>query len=172
MNIFLVGYRCSGKTSVGKTLARKLHRPFADADEELVRENNMSISDMVAQHGWDYFRQHERAVIRQLSSLDNYVIATGGGAILNPDNITDMKNSGFVVWLKATARTIRYRILLDKITETQRPALTDKGLLEEIEDLLAIRNPLYEKAMDMSVETDTPDADGICDVILKNFKTG
>ena len=100
------------------------------------------------------------------------VIATGGGAILNPDNITDMKNSGFVVWLKATARTIRYRILLDKITETQRPALTDKGLLEEIEDLLAIRNPLYEKAMDMSVETDTPDADGICDIILKNFKTG
>ncbi len=172
MNIFLVGYRCTGKTSVGKALAQRLRRPFADADEELVRENNMSIADMVAQHGWEYFRQHERAVIRRLSSLDNYVIATGGGAVLNPDNITDMKNSGFVVWLKAMAGTIRYRILPDKITETQRPALTDKGLLEEIEDMLAIRNPLYEKAMDMSVETDIPDADGICDVILKNLKTG
>jgi len=169
MNIFLIGYRCTGKTSVGKALAQKLNRPFADADEELVRENSMSIADMVVQHGWDYFRQRERAVIRRLSSLDNYVIATGGGAVLNPENITDMKKSGFAVWLKATAKSIKYRILLDKVTETQRPALTDKGLLEEIEEVLAIRNPLYETAMDMSVETDNPDVNGICDVILKKL---
>lgn len=170
MNIFLIGYRCTGKTSVGKALARRLHRPFADADEELAKENCMSIADMVAQYGWDYFRKKEREIIRQLSSLENYVIATGGGAVLNPDNIRDMKKSGAAVWLTASPETIRHRIMKDKVTETQRPALTDKGLLEEIGEVLATRNPLYQTAADMSVKTDSLDTDGICDAILKSIK--
>jgi shikimate kinase len=170
MNIFLIGYRCTGKTTVGKALAQRLQRCFIDADEELTKENNISIADMVAQHGWDYFRQREREVIRRLSNFDNHVIATGGGAILNPENIRDMKKSGFVVWLTASPETIRYRIVKDKITDTQRPALTDKGLLEEIGEMLAIRNPLYETAMDMRVETDSLDADSICDAVIKKFK--
>lgn len=170
MNIFLIGYRCTGKTSVGKALSHRLNCPFTDADEQLVKENRMTIADMVAQYGWDYFREKERAVIRQLSSLENYVVATGGGAVLNPENIENMKKSGFAVWLTASPETIRHRILKDKVTETQRPALTDKGLLEEIEEVLAIRNPLYEAAMNVCIRTDTLDMSDICEIIVKHYR--
>lgn len=170
MNIFLIGFRCTGKSSVGKALAQRLAYPFKDADEELVRENGVSITEMVAQHGWQFFREKERSVIRSLSMLDNHVIATGGGAVLNPDNIADMKCNGFVIWLKAKSDTIRQRILQDKITDEQRPALTEKGLIAEIEETLAVRNPLYEQASDICVDTDDLDIGEIVGVLYLTFQ--
>ncbi|NJL60378.1 MAG: shikimate kinase [Desulfobacteraceae bacterium] len=104
MNIFLIGFRCTGKSSVGKALAQRLTYPFKDADEELVAESGVSITDMVAKHGWPFFREQERDIIHRLSLSDNRVIATGGGVILDPDNIRDMKHNGFVMWLKGKTR--------------------------------------------------------------------
>ncbi len=170
MNIFLIGFRCTGKSSVGKALAQRLSYPFRDADEEIVRENSISIAEMVAQHGWQFFRDKERDIIHRLSLTDRSVIATGGGVILNPENIRDMKCNGFVIWLKARPETIRERILQDKMTEKQRPALTDKDLIAEIEETLSFRNPLYEQASDISMDTDGLDIGEIVGVLYLTFQ--
>lgn len=166
MNIFLIGYRCTGKTSVGKLLAEKLEWAFADSDAEIVKAHGMSISEMVAKHGWDFFREKERAVIAQLSQSDRYIVATGGGVVLNPENMRDMKANGVIVWLKAMPETIMKRILSDEHTEALRPALTSKGFLGEIEETLAARTPLYESAMDFYVDTDHLSADEIAESIV------
>jgi len=165
MNIYLIGYRCTGKTTIGKALAESLGWHFADADEELVRANSMTVAEIVAQFGWDYFREKEREIILQLSLLDQYVIATGGGVILKPENIQDMKQSGIIVWLRASPEIIKKRILSDAATRDLRPALTSKGLTDEIEETLLKRTPLYENAMDFFADTDSWDIDTICGII-------
>jgi len=169
MNIFLIGYRCTGKTSVGKALGQSLNLPFIDADAELVRKNSMTISNMVAEHGWEFFREKERLIIKSLCSLKNHVIATGGGAVLNPENVTAMKETGAVIWLKASTEIIQSRILYDMKTQEQRPALTDKDLMAEIKETLAFRNPLYENAANLSIDTDSLNIDEICQNIIKRI---
>ena len=102
MNIFLIGYRCTGKSSVGKRLAGKLQWPFLDTDTELIREAGVGISDIVREQGWEVFRDKERAIIRWVCTLDRHVVATGGGAVLDRANLDQMKGSGMLVWLKAS----------------------------------------------------------------------
>ncbi|OQX26239.1 MAG: hypothetical protein BWK80_11555 [Desulfobacteraceae bacterium IS3] len=166
MNIFLIGYRCTGKTSAGKALAEKLGQTFADSDSEIVKEQGMSVAEMVSAQGWDFFREKEQLVIRRLCAGDRQVLATGGGVILNPENVKNMRQSGIVVWLKALPETIKQRILNDEATSHLRPSLTAKGLTEEIEDVLSIRTPLYEGAMNFSVDTDQAGIDEICRIII------
>lgn len=166
MNIFLIGYRCTGKTSLGKALAEKLGWTFADSDAEIVKEQGMTIAETVSLHGWDFFREKEQSVIRHLCSGDRQVIATGGGVILNPENVKNMRQSGMVVWLKARPETVRQRIMNDEATSHLRPSLTAKGAAEEIEDILSVRTPLYEGAMNFSLDTDQADIDEICRLLI------
>lgn len=166
MNIYLIGYRCTGKTSVSKVLARHLGWAVIDSDAEIVKAQGESISDIVSNKGWDAFRSMEKAVIAQLSGLKNRVIATGGGAILKEENIANMKKSGKVVWLKARPGTIQKRMAGDLNTTDFRPALTDKGIFDEIEETLSIRNPLYETAMDFFIDTDELSIDSVCRKII------
>ncbi len=166
MNIFLIGYRCTGKSTIGRMLAETLGLTFADADRELEMEHRITIAEMVARHGWEYFRQKERETLVRLCKKDNQVIATGGGVILNPENISDMKKSGTVIWLKADAETVKSRLLGDEKTQSQRPALTDKGLVDEIEENMAFRYPLYEKAANFFVNTDGVSADELCRALI------
>ena len=169
MNIFLIGYRCSGKTVVARMLARKSGRLFVDTDDEMVKKFKMSIKDIVNQEGWDSFRQKERLVIQGVCDQEHLVVATGGGCVLDRENVSDMKKTGKLVWLKADADTIKKRILADERTEALRPSLTGRGLLEEIEEMLQIRNPHYEQAMDFSIETDTCSVGEICEAIEKKL---
>jgi shikimate kinase len=169
-NIFLIGYRCTGKSCVGKTLASAIGWTFVDADTELVRENKMTINDMVERHGWSFFRDQERRIIKKLCTLDRRVVATGGGAVLDPKNIAGMRRNGVVVWLKASPETVKRRILQDKQSKALRPALSAKGLIEEIEEILSLRTPLYESAMDFFIETDDRDIDGVCRLVREKIK--
>ncbi|OEU67916.1 MAG: hypothetical protein BBJ57_12100 [Desulfobacterales bacterium PC51MH44] len=169
MNIFLIGYRCTGKTSVGRALAKSLGRPFFDADAELVEEQGLNISEIVSQQGWDAFREMEKAIIKKVCALDDFVVATGGGVVLNDENVKNMKKSGVLVWLKATPGTIKKRILQDNNTKDFRPALTLKGSVEEIEETLLFRNPYYENAMDFYVDTDYFGIDEVCSAIIKKL---
>ena len=169
MNIFLIGYRCTGKTSVGRSLAKSLGRPFLDADSELVKEQNLNISEIVSKQGWDAFREIESDIIKRVCALDDHVVATGGGAVLNDKNVKHMKRSGKLVWLKATPETIKKRILQDKNTKDFRPPLTSKGYVEEIHETLLNRNPFYEKAMDLDVDTDDIGIDEVCHAIIKKL---
>ncbi|HUV50190.1 MAG TPA: shikimate kinase [Anaerolineae bacterium] len=166
MNIYLTGYRCTGKTSVGKSLAQALEWSFIDADLELVARYGMTIAEIVSKEGWGSFREKEKAVLRRLSLLDKHVVATGGGVILDIENVEQMKKSGTIIWLKATPETIKERILQDQNTEDLRPSLTSKGLVEEIEETLLARKPLYESAMDFSIDTDNRGIDDICSTIM------
>ena len=169
MNIFLIGFRCSGKTSVGELLADGIGWSFIDTDEELVKDRGLSITDFVDKEGWDAFRQMERTIIQRVSDLDSHVVATGGGAVDDMKNVEHMKRKGVLVWLKADSDAIKKRMLQDKSTGDFRPALTYKEAVDEIEEMLSLRNPHYEKAMDVAVDTNFLDVDEICEKILKNL---
>ena len=116
MNIFLIGYRCSGKTAVGRILGRQTGRLFVDTDDEVVKKSSSSIKDIVDNEGWDSFRQKEREVIQEVCRRDHQVVATGGGVVMDVENVTDMKKTGRLIWLRAKADTIRNRMLADKRT--------------------------------------------------------
>ncbi|ACL03460.1 Shikimate kinase [Desulfatibacillum aliphaticivorans] len=165
-NIYLIGYRATGKTTVGKALAAAMDRPFVDADEMLEREQGRTIAEIVEAGGWEEFRRLEKELLKRLSGLDRHIIAPGGGAILDPDNVQAMQGSGLVVWLTADPKVICNRLAGDDKTETQRPALTDQGVLDEINTVLEQRIPLYKKAAMLTVSTEGIGVDEICRRIL------
>ena len=170
MNIFLIGYRCTGKTTVGRCLAKRLERSFFDTDLELVKEQGMKISEIVSKKGWTDFRDIEKRVVQCVCERDNQVVATGGGTVLDEENVKRMKDRGVLVWLRADIKTIEKRIIEDNATQDFRPALTSKGSIEEIQETLLARNPFYERAMDFFVDTDSMDIEAICDTILQKIK--
>lgn len=170
MNIYLIGYRCTGKTSVGKCLSEKIGWDFIDADTALVEKYNMTVSDIVAASGWEDFRDKEADVLQSISRLNNYVVATGGGVILKPQNVATMKRTGHIIWLKASNFNIKQRMLKDLKTDEQRPALTHKKLDDEIEETMAQRAPLYENAMHTFIDTDRLTIDTVCDHIQDMLK--
>lgn len=170
MNIYLTGYRCTGKTSIGRSLAESLKIPFVDADIYLSDKYNMTISNIVSKQGWESFREKESIVLKEISKQGNRVIATGGGVILKEKNITLMKKKGIVIWLQATPDTIKKRIIQDESTKDSRPSLTPKGLLNEIEETLNQRRPLYKKSMNFTVNTDNVEIDRLCSRIMKTIK--
>ncbi len=166
LNIYLIGYRGSGKTSVGKTLARLLNRTFLDMDIEAVQASGMNIHDMVARHGWEAFRRLEADIVRKVALRNGHVIATGGGVVLDADNVQRMKSSGRVIWLRIRHETARIRVAGDPATADQRPGLTAAGCMDEVESVMRDRAPLYEKASDLTVDTDDLDIETICRHIL------
>jgi shikimate kinase len=172
MNIYLIGYRCCGKTSVGKALAKLLDRPFLDTDAIVVEKSGMTIGDIVAKNGWNAFRDMEKSVIEQTTLLDLYVIATGGGSILNPDNVRNMRKAGRVIWLRVNPQTVRVRMAADPETRIQRPGLTPIGSTDEIETVLLSRQPLYESAGHLALDTDILGIDVICRKILEHTQQG
>ena len=154
MNLFLIGYRCSGKTSVGRLVAQRLGCGFFDADLELTRVWGQSIAGIVAESGWKVFRRRERETIRALCQKDRCVIATGGGSVLDDRNVHRMRANGIVVWLLVGAPTVLRRMQQDALTGDQRPALSAKEPKVEITDNLIQREPFYARAMDFSVDGD------------------
>lgn len=168
-NVFLIGYRCTGKSSVGKLLSKKLGWPFIDTDSRLVSDSGQSIKEIVEIHGWQTFREMEHAIVEEVCSFDRRIVATGGGVVLNADNVKLMKKSGRLVWLRAKPETIRTRMMQDTDTETFRPALTAKDSMAEVGTTLIEREPLYEKAMDFFVDTDDQQVDEVCDAIIQQL---
>jgi len=171
MNMYLIGYRCTGKSSVGKLLAAKLGMKFKDTDTELVKRTQRSISKLVETSGWEEFRRIEKNIIRELSELEKHVVATGGGVILDGDNVEYMKKTGIVVWLKASSQTIRERMKKDRETKEFRPALSVKGTIDEIDEILSARKRFYEEAMDFYIDTDYLDVSDVCHDIMDLVET-
>ncbi len=109
MNIILIGYRGSGKSTVGRSLASRMRRRFVDTDD-LIESKEGQISDIVKSRGWDHFRAIEKRIVGEISQEDNLVIALGGGAVLDPDNIVNLERNGFIIWLKADRDVLRKRM--------------------------------------------------------------
>jgi len=163
MNVVLIGYRGTGKSTVGRRLAARLGRTVVSTDLEIVKRAGAGIPDIVAQHGWDYFRDLESQVCRELADRDGLVIDTGGGAILREQNVEALKKTGVLFWLTASIGTIRKRIGRD----TQRPSLTGtKSFIDEIQEVLHERTPKYQAAAHHVVETDGRSIKQVVDEIL------
>jgi shikimate kinase len=155
---------------VGKSLAEKLNRSFVDTDSLLVTRQGMSIKEIVGAHGWESFRQMERTMLKTVCASKGQVVATGGGIILNDKNVTLMKKSGKIIWMKAQKETIKNRMLQDKDTQDFRPALTLDNSIMEIEETLHSREPLYQNAMDLFVDTDDHDIRAIAKIIIEKLR--
>ena len=115
---------------MGKHLAQKLGWLFVDTDDRLVEKDGRSVKEIVEDDGWEGFRRLEKEVIQEVCAQDKTVIATGGGAILDPANVEVMQKRGQVVWLKVSPQTVKQRMARDEGTDTLRPALTSKGLYD------------------------------------------
>ncbi len=168
MNLFLIGYRCTGKTTVGKRLAARLSWDFVDADAEAAADIGMPIAELVARKGWSSFRRAEKAVIDRICRKNEQVIATGGGVVLDAENVRKMRSAGRVVWLKASPETIRRRMMADAASPDQRPPLTNRDLDAEIRETLAQRYDLYASAADAAVETDRDGIEAVTADIVRH----
>lgn len=169
MNIVLIGYRCTGKTSVGKAISERLGKAVVDTDDYLEKKAGRPIGNMVEKEGWDFFRDREREAIREITASDDLVIAAGGGVVLDQENVINLKRNAVLILLEATNETILQRMGADDKTEQQRPSLTGKSPLEEIEEVLEIRRPYYQQAMDFSVDTTSKTVEEIVDEILQKL---
>jgi shikimate kinase len=167
VNIYLIGPRGAGKSAAGGLLAEACGRPFCDMDAELVRRFGQSIQEVVQAFGWPAFRREERTLLNELAARGGWVVSTGGGVVLDGENIAAMRRSGRVVWLRAAPETLLNRIQAHPSPRAQRPALTPgQGLSEEIRQTLREREALYRRAMHFCVDTDQRSVEAVCGLIL------
>ena len=153
MNIVLIGFRGTGKSTVGKLLANRLEKDFLDSDKYIEDSTGKTIKHIFEGYGEEGFRKIEADVIAKLSRMDNKIIAVGGGAILRKDNVRNLKDNGFLVLLEATPEIIQNRITQDEKTARQRPSLTDKKPLDEIKYLIKQREHPYKNAANYTINT-------------------
>lgn len=163
-NIILVGFMGTGKTTIGKRLAEQTQMPLVDMDALIEKRAKKSISQIFADEGEAHFRTLERALAKELTTQNNLIISTGGGIVLNPNNISDFETSGLTVCLMASPETILERIKHD----TSRPLLAgDKE--NQIIHLLESRQTLYE-AVKHKIDTNGLDPEAITSKILELYQ--
>ena len=166
MNLVLIGYRGSGKSAVGRRLAVRLKMKFVDTDDLLEERQGIPIADIVKSRGWGHFRKLENNVIEEISTKDHLIIAPGGGAVLGTDNVKALRRNGTIIWLKANRETLLKRMNQDPGTNARRPTLTGRGTLEELQEVMSLREPLYEKASQIQIDTSTLDVEAVVERIL------
>jgi shikimate kinase len=172
MNIVLIGYRCSGKTGVGKILACKLEKDFVDTDALIEKRAGRSIEAMVSKSGWDHFRMIEKEMIEGASRKGNLIIATGGGAAMDKENMKNLKRNGWIVWLKGNPDILKERMEKAQRAGNIRPSLTGANVLEEIRHMLHLRTPLYEQAASHVVDTSALTMEEVAASIMEALPEG
>jgi len=151
MKAVLIGMRGSGKTTVGKILAKALKCSFWETDKEIEDRLKMTVKDIIKKKGLHFFRDAESRVVMSIAKKDNCVIATGGGVIEKENNIVLLKKQGIIIYLKTIPETAAARLIGD----TKRPILTEaSSMAEDLENLYLKRKEIYEKWSDMTVTTD------------------
>ena len=164
-NIILIGYRCTGKTSVGKELSERLGLPFIDTDGLIMLDAGMPIDEIVQKGGWPLFRRKEQEVIAGLSSAEDIVIAPGGGALEDPENREALRQNGLFVWLTADIKTIVERMRSDRKSDGQRPPLSDGDLEAQTALIIKKREPTYRQLANLTIDTSHKGIDAITDTI-------
>lgn len=151
-NIALIGFMGSGKTTIGRILAKSLDMKFIDIDRCISIKEKKTIPEIFAEYGEKYFRDLERSIIEEESRDNNIVISTGGGAIIDNVNIKNLKSTSFVVYLDCDVNTIYERVKRSKT----RPLLTNsEDMLQTIQDLYDKRQTLYKISSDFSIKIDS-----------------
>lgn len=165
MNLILVGYRGSGKNTVGAVLARRLGWRLVDLDALVARQAGRTIAEIFEAEGEAGFRRRERETCLSLRKSKRQVIALGGGALTDPDDRTLLRRLGKVIWLRAPAAVLWARISKDPKSADNRPDLTLAGGLSEVEAVLKEREPIYERAANHTVDTISGTPEEIADAI-------
>ncbi len=161
--LYLVGYRGTGKTTVGRLVAAAMGWPFVDLDERIEEVAGRNIAAIFAAEGEAGFRDRESAALLEVRS--QAVISTGGGIVLREENRRYLKRTGQVIWLRASAETIWARLQADATSAGRRPNLSGGGLAEIIE-LLAARERFYQQVADAALDTDGPSPEALAATIL------
>lgn len=149
-NIYLVGLMGAGKTTIGRLLAKHLHKTFYDTDHEIERRTGVNIPLIFEVEGETGFRKREISIIEELSHKSNIVMATGGGAVLSEENRNNLKQHGTVIYLKANVHELWQRTRNDK----NRPLLQTVDPHEKLKQLFAERDPLYTEVATFVIETE------------------
>lgn len=169
--LVLVGYRGTGKSTVGRLLAERTGRSFLDVDDEIVARAGRTIRAIFEESGEPVFRDLEEAVVRDLTATHpGAVLGTGGGTILREANRRALRSFGLVAWLRAEAGELARRLEADAITREHRPALTTKGTLEEIVEVLAFRTPFYEEVAHFVIDAQAHGPAEVADQILEHWR--
>jgi len=161
-NFILIGFMGSGKTEVGKRLAKRLGYTFMDTDLLIEEKTGKSISDIFSKDGELFFRDIETLILTGLSGINEHVISTGGGIVTKKENILLLKKTGFIIWLKASPETILKRVG----SETHRPLLKVDNPLEKIKKLMSQREQSYSEA-DLTIDTDGLEVEDIVNNIIR-----
>lgn len=167
-NIILTGFMGAGKSTVGKILSLKLGVDFYDTDELIAEKAKMTITDIFLQRGEKYFRDMETEIVKQIGAKapGTCVVATGGGVVLRAENVTALKENGWIVYLEVSPREV-YRRLKDN---KERPLLAGEEPLKKIEELMAERRPFYQRAANLRVKAEGKRPSEIADEILTSLK--
>ena len=147
-NLILIGFMGSGKSTVGKILAEKLEMKFLDTDLEIEKEQGRSVQDIFSEKGEEYFRKLENEMSKKLSTENNTIISTGGGIILNKENIEYLKKDGVVFFLDVAKKTLYRRLVSSK----GRPLLEGDELWSKINNVLGERLERYRSSADFIVK--------------------
>ena len=167
-NIFLVGLMGAGKTTVGKALAKRLNKRFVDSDHEIEARTGATIPLIFEIEGEASFRRREAEVIRDLTAQDDIVLATGGGAVLDPTNRALLKERGTVIYLRASVGNLLQRTSHDR----NRPLLQKGDPRKTLEELTRVRGPLYNEVADFIVDTGRPNVQFLMQSILSQLDPG
>jgi len=165
-NVILIGPMGSGKTAVGKQLARLMRAPFRDSDAEIEARTGVDISYIFSREGEHGFRMREHEIIEEVTREHPIVLATGGGAILLEANRKVLRERGFVVYLRTSLEQQVERVRHGR----NRPLLHDVDPLSKLTELMAVRAPLYESLADFTVATDGRKVHMVADSIFAAFK--
>ncbi len=166
-NIVLTGFMASGKSAVGKELAKRLKMNFVDSDKLIEEKEGIKISKIFQEKGEPYFRDVETEVIKEVAKYENSVIATGGGVVLKEENMQALRKRGTIICLSVNAATVLKRTSYNHL----RPLLEGERQDREnkIKNLLAFRTPYYEKA-DFMVDTNSLNVEQIIEKIINYIK--
>ncbi|EKE02576.1 MAG: Shikimate kinase [uncultured bacterium] len=164
-NIVLTGLMGSGKSTVGSLIAQKLGKIFVDTDKLIEEDAQININEIFAQYGEAYFRELEAKIIKRVSPNSDQVISTGGGTLINPDNLKNLKDNGALFYLKASAKTLFERIK----NENNRPLLKNNDPLSTLEKLLEKREEFYNQA-DFIINTENKQIDRIVSEIIEKYR--
>lgn len=168
-NLFLVGPMGSGKTAVGKTLARRLRRPFVDTDAEIERRTGVDIPRIFDTEGEAGFRLREREVVAELSAAEGIVLSTGGGAILSPENRACLRERGIVIYLETSIAQQVARVRRGE----NRPLLSGVAdMTARVTELMTQRAPLYTEVAHLTIRTDGRRVPAVVDEILRSLGEG
>lgn len=163
-NLFFIGPRASGKSTLAKEVAQKLYGKFVDTDDIIVQRCGKTIAELVQDKGWNYFRNQEHKILQEICIQTGQIIATGGGIVLMPENRKLIKNSGTVFYLMAEIDELVSRLLATS-NNSARPNLTNLSLKEEVASTLHEREPLYFQCLDFILQACKPLHELVADVI-------